>query len=661
MTSARIVGAVLLALLGLGIATPINAANAMALPPWAAEADAIPTPENVGDADAVVLLDETVVEFAPDGQRTSRTRCALRILKREGCTEARASVGYVHPADKIRRLSAWLQPLGGAVRQFGRKDIVDLALDPESLYSECRTAMIDASAEAAAGAFFAWESVSEESPSLAQGIWQLQARLPVVVARCQLRLPKGWSATGTVLNHPPLSPATTPDGLLWEVRNLPALKAEPLAPPIERQGALLCVDLRPPPPANGRPPLLRTFASWADLAQFARARFAPSSSPTPAIRAKVQELCAGKTTPWEKTGAIAGFVQHLRYVSISANLRRNGGFIPRPAQAVISSGYGDCKDKASLLCAMLAEAGIPAYPVLCYSGDRTAVQPGWPSPSQFNHMIAAIGIDGTVTSPHIVDDPQAGRLLLFDPTAEFTPIGSFPISNQGSLVLICTPSATQLTRTPSAPASANRITFATEALLATDGSVVVNYVETDRGADADSERYLRNERAKARKPLADALNESIPGGAELRAETRDLPEADACEITAQFRIPKYAHAIRKDLLAVRPVILGCVVFPPLNEKDRTRPLRLDALEREIVAEFTPPDGYRMVDAAPSTRFECPFGFYEASTVCEGSKVIFRRKLVVHAIDLPASSYQELRTFLDAARKCDKTPVLLERR
>ena len=49
-----------------------------------------------------------------------------------------------------------------------------------------------------------------------------------------------------------------------------------------------------------------------------------------------------------------------------------------------------------------------------------------------------------------------------------------------------------------------------------------------------------------------------------------------------------------------------------------------------------------------------------STAIEGSTVVFRRTLVLQPTDIPPSGYEELRSFVDAARRREKTPILLER-
>jgi transglutaminase-like putative cysteine protease len=46
----------------------------------------------------------------------------------------------------------------------------------------------------------------------------------------------------------------------------------------------------------------------------------------------------------------------------------------------LSRGYGDCKDKANLMRAMLRVLKIESYPIAIYSGDPTFVREEWASP-----------------------------------------------------------------------------------------------------------------------------------------------------------------------------------------------------------------------------------------------------------------------------------------
>ena len=67
-----------------------------------------------------------------------------------------------------------------------------------------------------------------------------------------------------------------------------------------------------------------------------------------------------------------------------------GGLQPHPAVDIFRNGYGDCKDKATLLSAMLSTVGIHSTIVLVDT-HRGYVDPKAPSING-NHAIAAIEI-----------------------------------------------------------------------------------------------------------------------------------------------------------------------------------------------------------------------------------------------------------------------------
>jgi len=108
------------------------------------------------------------------------------------------------------------------------------------------------------------------------------------------------------------------------------------------------------------------------------------------ITSKAQELTKNAKTEYEKIQAIGSYVQAFvtsRSKPVSAAAVATG---PHPAPQVFAKSYGDCKDKANLLRAMLKAIGIDAFPVSIYSGDPEYVRANWPSPQQFNHCIIAI-------------------------------------------------------------------------------------------------------------------------------------------------------------------------------------------------------------------------------------------------------------------------------
>ena len=135
---------------------------------------------------------------------------------------------------------------------------------------------------------------------------------------------------------------------------------------------------------------LTTFQSWQELGAWYAALEKDRRQPTDAIKAKAEELVQGKTDDMAKVKALYEYVsRNVRYVSLSFGL---GRYQPHAASEVLSNGYGDCKDKNTLLAALLAAQGFQSTSVLI--GSQHELDPDIPSPSQFDHVITRVPVDG---------------------------------------------------------------------------------------------------------------------------------------------------------------------------------------------------------------------------------------------------------------------------
>jgi hypothetical protein len=155
---------------------------------------------------------------------------------------------------------------------------------------------------------------------------------------------------------------------------------------------------------------------------------------TPAIQAKATALTKGLTSDEDKVRVIFNDVAlHIHYVGLSFGI---GRYQPHPADDVLSNEYGDCKDKHTLLASLLKAAGFEAWPVLIPSSRE--LDPGIPSPAQFDHVITAV--------------PLAGKLLWMDSTAETASIGLLlsPVRDKLGLAIPLTGLA-RLEKTPANP------------------------------------------------------------------------------------------------------------------------------------------------------------------------------------------------------------------
>lgn len=148
---------------------------------------------------------------------------------------------------------------------------------------------------------------------------------------------------------------------------------------------------KPPGAANQVPSVqLTTFESWEDLGAWYGFLERERRQPNDAIKTKAAELVQGKADDMEKVKALYDYVsRNVRYVSLSFGL---GRYQPHAASEVLANGYGDCKDKNTLLAALLQAEGIESSSVLI--GFEHKLDPDIPSPSQFDHVITSVPVGG---------------------------------------------------------------------------------------------------------------------------------------------------------------------------------------------------------------------------------------------------------------------------
>jgi transglutaminase-like putative cysteine protease len=143
-----------------------------------------------------------------------------------------------------------------------------------------------------------------------------------------------------------------------------------------------------------------TFIDFHALAQAYNARAKDKSDVTPEINKLAHALTADLSDPRAKAFALSDWVRkNIRYVAVYIGA---GGFIPHASNAILSNRYGDCKDHAALLEALLKAIGIESTPALI-STQYTYILPDVAVPNAFDHAITYIPslnlyLDSTATN-----------------------------------------------------------------------------------------------------------------------------------------------------------------------------------------------------------------------------------------------------------------------
>jgi hypothetical protein len=635
-------------------------------PPWLQQAAQKQTPPfQIKNVPALILHHEQVRNVNDEGKVTVTTYFAIRLLLREGRARALAGVAYNVKTGKVKELKAWLLRAGGAVKKYGKDETADLAISND-VYEETRTRVISARDDADAGDVFGYQVTSEYQSVFSQDIWDFQEgfssgdAFPVLLARYTLNLPNGWRAQSVTFNSGEIKPAVNGSTYVWELRDLPPHPPEPLSPPATNFVPRIAVSYFP---ADGAKANIKTFANWKDVASWLSDLEDPQMTVDDALAAKARELTANAKTELEKIQAVARYVQNIQYISIQTNIEKGGGYVPRPATQVFAKSYGDCKDKANLMRAMLSVLKITSYMVSIYSGDPTYVRAEWASPYQFNHCIIAVKVSDETNLPALVKHPKLGRLLIFDATDDKTPVGDLPWYHQGSLALIDSKETDELLRMPVTAPEVNRLEREAEVVMDANGSLQGKLREASRGHSASNERDLFRSlsRPEYNKAIESWLANGLGSVKVSKIEPQDFHNEGRFSLEVEFAATAYAQLMQGRLMVFKPALVSRRDFTALDKSARLRPVQLRARAYTEKVSVKLPAGFVVDETPEAVKMEAPFGVYTANYESKDGYLIYSRSLVQQATTVPAAQYASVRDFFIRIREAEQAPVVLMRK
>ncbi len=339
------------------------------------------------------------VRFENDGTEVSETEAVIRIQSQAGVEAFGQLVfGYSSATEKLEVEYVRVRKPDGRVVGTPESTAQDFAPDvlkEAPMYSDYRQRHISVAA-LQPGDTLEYRTVTRVVTPLAAGNFWYEYTFPKGVAvtedRLEIDIPK---ARAVKLKTPKRQPEIQDTGdrrtYTWVVKDI-----RPERDKDEERDE-----------ETGPEVQLTTFTDWKQIAQWYAKLQGERMTVDDSVRKKAAELSRGADTPTEKARRLYDYVaRDVRYVSISLGV---GRYQPHAASDVLQNGYGDCKDKHTLLAALLRAEGIQSYPVLI--GSARKLDADVPSPAQFDHVITAARL-GTGTG-----------LTWLDTTPEVTPFG----------------------------------------------------------------------------------------------------------------------------------------------------------------------------------------------------------------------------------------------
>ncbi len=300
----------------------------------------------------------------------------------------------------------------------------------------------------------------------------------------------------------------------FESQNVPRVVPEPSMPGWAEVATMLHVS---------------TYKTWEQVGRYYWGLVREQLVPNEELKKTVDEVLKGIDRKDEQKvlRAIYGFVvTNTRYVALEFGIH---GYKPYRVDRVLSRRFGDCKDKASLMTAMLKVGGIDARLVLLRMRSLGQLDPEPASLSAFNHAIVYV--------------PKFK--LFLDGTAEFHGSRELPSADHVANVLIVEPDgpSTFLT-TPESSAEANPVSMTFAVTLTADGSAEAKGSLTVTGQGAPEYRRSYQAAATRKSVFEQAWAQSFPA-----LKVSEVTMTDPMKLEEPVRLdfamstPRYAEAV----------------------------------------------------------------------------------------------------------------------
>jgi tetratricopeptide (TPR) repeat protein len=361
------------------------------------------------------------------------------------------------------------------------------------------------------------------------------------------------------------------------------------------------------------------------------------------VKAKVAQLTAGKTTEQEKVQAVYRYVAtEIHYIGVAFGV---GRYQPHSAGDVLANQYGDCKDKHTLLAAMLQVLGLHPDAVLIGAGLR--FNEAVPSPGSFNHLITRVDVDG--------------KPVWLDTTAEVLPYGMLLyVTRDESALAIPAMGVAKIVKTPAKPPFEQVNTMEATGALDSDGVSKSKITLTFRG---DTEVQFRAVLRQVSPAQYDQLAQNIAGSMGYAGTASHLevnrPEDTSAPLTMSFDYKRVKGGDWANYRAIPQ--LAPVALPQVDDKEppvESLALGVPRVESSSSA-MKLPEGWG-VELPEAIHAKSPWATYDLTYRFENGTMYAQRKVEILAERVPVAEMKAYEKFAKDADIANEQYVQLTR-
>ncbi|MGA9523971.1 MAG: DUF3857 domain-containing protein, partial [Myxococcaceae bacterium] len=403
----------------------------------------------------------------------------------------------------------------------------------------------------------------------------------------------------------------------WDSRNVSKVVPEPSMPGWAEVATTLHVS---------------TYKSWEDVGRYYWGLVRDQLRPNDELRRSVDDALVGVNRKDELAvvRAIYNFVvTNTRYVALEFGIH---GYKPYRVDRVLARRFGDCKDKASLIHAMLNVAGVDSRLVLLRMRNLGQLSEEPASLAAFNHAILYV--------------PKFD--LYLDGTAAFHGASELPTADRAANVLRVEPDgkSTYLT-TPEAKPEDNATVQTMQVKLNPNGAAEVAGTSKVSGVQAPEYRRSYEAAATRKSRFEQAWAGVFPGLSVSKLAFGGLKLDDAVKLEYGMSVPRYAEVLSSGLrfFAFGSGRSYTQVFAPLAERRHDLVMSNPWVSR-LSVRYTLPAGHTVGNLPSGVDDDTPFGRLTLACRAEGSsEVVCDSEVTLKVARVKAADYPAFRAFL----------------
>ncbi len=608
----------------------------------AAAPDAVDYP----NADAIILLNQFSHEVTPTGKSRYTSHQVIKILTERG-VQSYDDIAIPHTPNAqyiTVNIARTITPDGSVVEppEEAFNDVTPPGLLSYNLYSDSMWRVISMPA-LKPGVCIEYQVTLEDAGAASVGstswFWggfSFQSTDPILQSAYALRVPKGtnfkWKAIHCQLNPQVLHEKETSTHL-WIYGETPALKEEYNMPATNNIVPRLSYS---------------SVESWDAVYNWYKDIAKDRYTVDQAIEETVEELTANLLTEDDKIRAIYHFVaSQIRYVGIELG---QGAYQPTPADQVLSVRYGDCKDKTTLMIAMLDLVGIEAFPVMLNPAPYQYIDLELPSLGQFSHLIAAV-------------PRNDGDYIWLDPAADTCSYGDLPARNRGRKGFVIQSDWGEFVDIPISTPESNRLIVDTEIVVTEDGTVQ-GAMRIDTLGQYNFEARLEYKQVSPsewKDTFAVGLSKQFPGVRVDSVQVSNLGDLnEPVQLNVGFTAKNYAELVGNRLMFPLPSDEFSDYAEIFAAAERQHPLDLRyPMQMKKTIRIILPEGWTAT-FPQDLRLENRFASMERQYKLKGNQIHYEISFTIKESIIPPEDYLAAKRFFDMLVREDRTQLILEK-